>query len=400
MLSINTNYSAAIALQNLTTTNKQLEEVQNRINTGLKVASAKDNGAVFAIAEQQKTRISSIAAVNDVIDRAASTIDVALAAGQKIGDLLKEMKQRAISAQAGDLTADQRAAIQADYDQLVAGINQIANAGQFNNMNLVAAGGLDLEVLVSDLPRAGVQIVAAGVPGVVPALNSELGATFGFDGTETVTFQLDGANVGVAVTIDATMTVQEYLEEITTATAGRVSASYNSSTGVLTYWASEGDLVDNPLTIVAANIAGDEATFLGTAVANTSASLAPLTTTVSNLDFTVGGAGALSLVSNSTSALATAAAAAAVSGNIDTALTEMNRQLASLGSQTRALGIQQEFLKALSDTVEKGIGTLVDADLAKESARLQALQIKQQLGAQALSIANQSPSIILNLFRS
>ena len=64
------------------------------------------------------------------------------------------------------------------------------------------------------------------------------------------------------------------------------------------------------------------------------------------------------------------------------------------------IDIQNDFLGSLSDVIEQGIGNLVDADLAKESARLQSLQIKQQLGAQALSIANQSPQVILSLFRS
>ena len=84
---------------------------------------------------------------------------------------------------------------------------------------------------------------------------------------------------------------------------------------------------------------------------------------------------------------------------IDTAITQLNDKLAKLGSQAKALDIQKDFLSKLSDTIESGIGNLVDADLAKDSAKLQSLQIKQQLGAQALSIANQSPQVILSLFR-
>ena len=79
MLSVNSNYGASIALQSLSSTNKELGEVQNRISTGLKVSSARDNGAVYAIAEGQRSRVSSVAAVKDGIDRASSTVDVALA---------------------------------------------------------------------------------------------------------------------------------------------------------------------------------------------------------------------------------------------------------------------------------------------------------------------------------
>ena len=91
---------------------------------------------------------------------------------------------------------------------------------------------------------------------------------------------------------------------------------------------------------------------------------------------------------------------ATTAANARTAITDLNVTLASLGSQATALDAQQDFLAKLSDEIENGIGNLVDADLAKETAKLQSLQIKQQLGAQALSIANQAPQVILSLFRS
>ncbi|MEQ1783078.1 MAG: flagellin, partial [Hyphomonadaceae bacterium] len=84
---------------------------------------------------------------------------------------------------------------------------------------------------------------------------------------------------------------------------------------------------------------------------------------------------------------------------LEQAITDLNVGLASIGSQATALDAQQDFLSKLSDEIENGIGNLVDADLAKESAKLQSLQIKQQLGAQALSIANQAPQVILSLFK-
>jgi flagellin len=70
-----------------------------------------------------------------------------------------------------------------------------------------------------------------------------------------------------------------------------------------------------------------------------------------------------------------------------------------LGTGSKKLSIHKDFIGKLSDELTKGIGNLVDADLAKESAKLQSLQTKQQLGIQALSIANQAPQAILSLFR-
>ncbi|MGQ0533308.1 MAG: flagellin, partial [Caulobacteraceae bacterium] len=120
---------------------------------------------------------------------------------------------------------------------------------------------------------------------------------------------------------------------------------------------------------------------------------------VSGFDFRLGTAGqALALLTSSLD-ISTAAGGATASNAIDDALTNLNKDLASLGAQARALEVQKTFLGKLSDSIEAGIGNLVDADLAKESARLQALQVKQQLGAQALSIANSAPSIVLSFFR-
>jgi flagellin len=78
---------------------------------------------------------------------------------------------------------------------------------------------------------------------------------------------------------------------------------------------------------------------------------------------------------------------------------DLSGKLSDLGSAARKIDAQQTFTSKLEDTIEGGIGNLVDADLAKESAKLQALQVKQQLGVQALSIANQAPQTITSLFR-
>ncbi len=92
--------------------------------------------------------------------------------------------------------------------------------------------------------------------------------------------------------------------------------------------------------------------------------------------------------------------AAAALTVIDTALATVNSSLATLGSQAKQIETHNTFVTKLMDSLETGIGKLVDADLAKESARLQALQVQQQLGAQSLGIANQAPQIILSLFRT
>ena len=98
MISVNTNSGAMIALQYLNKTNSQLMTTQNAINTGLSVSSAKDNGAVFAIAQNMRGDVASYTSVQDSLGRGVSSVDVALSAGQSISDLLIEMKQKALSA--------------------------------------------------------------------------------------------------------------------------------------------------------------------------------------------------------------------------------------------------------------------------------------------------------------
>ena len=98
-------------------------------------------------------------------------------------------------------------------------------------------------------------------------------------------------------------------------------------------------------------------------------------------------------------ATGTATRATALVATVDTATSAFNARLATLGSHSKSLERQLTFTSKMQDALESGIGNLVDADLAKESARLTALQTKQQLGVQALGIANQSGSILLSLFR-
>src|SRR6185436_2930649 len=95
----------------------------------------------------------------------------------------------------------------------------------------------------------------------------------------------------------------------------------------------------------------------------------------------------------------TVAIATTILARLDTSIANVNQALGNLGSQAKQIDGHLNFISKLTDVLESGVGNLVDADLAKESARLQALQVQQQLGAQALSIANQAPQIVLQLFR-
>jgi flagellin len=292
--SINTNGGALVALQTLNATNKALETTQNRVNTGLKVSSAKDNGAIFAIATSQRAEMGAQDAVRQSLQRGQSIVDVALAAGDTVTSALKELKSLAV-------------AIQDDAGDGATGFSE-------NGKKLVA----DFEAVVKEVHSA------------------LAGAKF------------DGVNL---------------FDAIAAGTAG-VSVTTNTSGGKFFL---KGDATGSA------------------AVPATSAGLV------------FGGASAAGVWT--TTANDTAKKGAYTAANVDTAINSFASTLADLGTKSKSLDRQMTFVNKLQDSLETGIGNLVDADLAKESARLTALQTKQQLGVQALSIANSSSSILLGLFR-
>jgi flagellin len=273
-LSVNTNVGAMIALQYLNKTTSELTATQNHINSGLKIATAKDNGAVFAIAQNMRGDVSAFHAVSDSINRAVSALDVAMSAGQAVSDLLVEMKGKAVAAADASLDTASRNALNEDFQALRDQVTSILENATFNGVNLVDGTSTSLTALVSA------------------------------DGGSTIT--VDGEDMSLG-------------SSIVTISSGATLTS-----------------------------AGTASTMIGT---------------------------------------------------INTSLENVNAALARLGSSSKQLSIQHEFIGKLIDTLNAGIGNLVDADLAVESARLQSLQVKQQLGVQALSIANSAPAIALSLFR-
>ncbi|MCA3698107.1 flagellin [Aquidulcibacter sp.] len=274
MLSVNTNNGAMVALQTLNKTNSDLDKTQNAISTGLKVATAKDNGAIWAIANKMRSDVGAYDRVRESTDRAASILDTGIAAGESIMELLNEMKGKALAGSQAGLSASAQAALAADFAQLRDQITSIGANASFDGANMIAA-----------------------TPNNAVALGDSAGGN--------------------------TITV----------------------TGV---------------------------------------SLALASTTI-----TVTGTSALDTAANATTAL----------GLVNASITNLGTQLATWGAGAKRLEVHKTFIGKLQDALNNGIGAIADADLAKESAKLQALQTKSQLGIQALSIANSSSQSALSLFR-
>jgi len=140
VMSVNTNTGAQVALQNLNATNASLATVQNRINTGKSVASAKDNGAIWAIAQGQRADIGALSAVKQSLDRGIAAVDVALAAGETVSDLLLQLKEKALAATDASLKTSARAALNEDFKALRDQIATVTGNAEFNGVNLLKTG--------------------------------------------------------------------------------------------------------------------------------------------------------------------------------------------------------------------------------------------------------------------
>jgi flagellin len=273
MISVNTNPDAMTALEYLNQTEGSLSLTENAVSTGMTVATAKDNGAIYAIAQNMRGDVAGYAAVTQSLENGSSTIDVALSAGQSISDLLIQMKQQALAASDTSMNTSSRQALNDNFQALLQQITTVVQNAQFNGTNLINGSTNNIEVLASA------------------------------DGQHRITVAAENMSLsGPLVTISA---------------AGSIS---------------------------------------------------------------------------------TQSAASAMVNTIETSLTNVDSALATLGSGSAKFSIQATFVQDLSDTLTTGIGNLVDANMAVESAQLTALQTKQQLGVQALSIANQAPQIALSLF--
>ena len=399
MSSILTNNSAMVALESLRNINRNLASVQAEISTGKKIASAKDNAAIWAISTVMTTDVESFKTIRDSLDLASSTVGVARSAAEKVTGLLQDMKSLIIAAQ----EASGRPKIQADITELRAQISGIVNAAQFNGQNLLKGGGA-ISVL-SSLDRGSNQTVTAAS---IAINRQDLQATVGVAGTVAITagaagFALAGAT---AITSGNCSTVTLTAGAITTGTTFQIDIGTDTIEYISRANDSLNDVSRNLKSLIEARgIAGVSVTT--TPVADPAATNSVLTIT-NNSGGTLalassaltggtagGGLAALAALNVETSDASAASALTAIEGLLTVAV----NAAAALGSSQKRIENQGDFMNTLVDSITSGVGSLTDADMEAASAMLQALQVQQQLGTQALSIANQGSQSLLTLFR-
>lgn len=426
MSSILTNNSAMVALQTLRTINTNMSKTQNEISTGKSISSARDNSAVWAISKTMESDVSGFKAISDSLSLGSSTIAVARSASEQITDLLGEMKQKIVAAQEDNMDRDK---LQTDITALRSQISSIVGAAQFNGLNLLSnrQGGATVAQIVGNT-GAGAGIKGSGSVNVLSSLDrasggavtasnisvrkADLGtqASTAGSGTDLAAAAFTGAG---AIANGATVTMTVAGDTATAARNGNaVLAGDGYTIGGLTgitnavrYVARDGDTVTDiarglverlNFEAKAANVSISATLGSNGAVNITNNTGAGITTTATlNTGGTAGGGLSILADVNVSTKQGAAAALSAIEGLTQTAV----RAGADFGSAQGRLEIQSKYVSSLMDSLKSGIGSLVDANMEEASARLQALQVQQQLGIQALSIANQAPQNILSLFR-
>ncbi len=387
MSSILTNKSAMVALQTLKSINANLGQVQGEIATGKSISSAKDNSAVWAISDSLALGKSSVA--------------VGQNAAETVADLLTDIKGKIVAAQESNVDRDK---INADVTALKEQIESVVGAAQFNGLSLVD-GGANVEVLSSLNRDAAGDVSSSNITVATQDLATggysakDVFATGGGGETangDAFSFSLDNGGVADALTI-AVGTAFEAGDKVAVRVGDQV-ASYTLTQSDVDATTTD-DLVAVGLknAIDSLGIDGLEIDYdSGTPaeLAFTNNGTQDVAVTGQFTDAGSGGLGALSTIDVSASG-DHLAALGAIEGLIDTAIDAA----ASLGSSAGRLETQSDFISKLTDSFTSGIGSLVDADMEEASANLQALQVQQQLGVQALSITNQAPQSILSLFR-
>jgi flagellin len=275
MTTIHTNPGALVAQQTLRNITTSLDKVSKQIQTGYKVADAKDDASTFAVAQGLRANVGSLGAVQQSLSGAVGLAEVGLAGATAVSNLFSDIKAKLTQLADGSITATQRTTYSTDLKDLAQQAKDLISQAKFNGTNLL-------------------------------------------NNTTAVNFIADTVGTQIGVT-----GVQVFTS----------ASTFNASIG------------------------------------------ASVTATL-----------ARTLLNSS-------------SNTLDLLIAATNNALSGIAGDLRAIESQNSFVKSISDATEKGLGALVDADLAKASSRLQSLQAQQQLSTQAITIANQAPSVLLALFR-
>ncbi|AXK81736.1 flagellin [Pseudolabrys taiwanensis] len=413
MSSLMTNSSAMTALQTLRTVSSNLATTQNRISTGYRVATASDNSAYWSIATTMRSDNEALSAVSDALGLGAATVDTMYTAlTSVVGDSkggLTALKAKLVAAREPGVDRNK---IQAEIGAILDDLKNTADLAVFNGENWLAVdssstGYNATKSVVSSFSRVAgnvtintIDVDVNGIKlydktGVVGA--STTGATTGtFDSTTAGAITIDVTDTaGTTTTTTINYAIGATLDDINKSIkAAGIEGLSAATDGDQLYFANRSENTID----VDATAAGLTAVNLAAGTASDKAILdkdydyfdgtAFQTISIDTID--------ISKLTDSAADLKVLEQYAEI---VDKALGDVTQSSADLGATKTRIDSNSNFVKSLRDAIDRGVGQLVDADMNAESTRLQALQVQQQLGIQALSIANSSSQSILSLFQ-
>ncbi|SCY04884.1 flagellin [Microvirga guangxiensis] len=401
MSSINTNLSAMTALQALKATQTAMNKNQGQISTGLRVGEASHNASYWSIATAMKSDKGALGAVKDSIGQSKAMINTFTSAMDKSLTYLNKMKEGLVAASQPGADLEK---IQTEFKANIAGMKSAAGSASFNGQNWLE-GDASLVNLVSSYD----------------GVNNKVG-TLGIDTSKSVLFKDASAGtgglLGDVASIDITGVKPDPFTQVTAAVAGTTAAPAGTAhvIGLAITDFEDGNTIQFQV--------GDgsvrQFTFEGIEGADNAAKLADLKTKfdafltsagitdvtaaldagtpATKLQLTVANADEVKAGTKVAASFTVGKTAQALK-TIDEAIARVTEGSAMLGANKALLETQEEFIGVLSDSLTAGVSSFVDADMNEASTRNQALQTQQQLGVQALSMANQNSQMILRLFQ-
>ncbi|MGC3965080.1 MAG: flagellin [Rhodocyclaceae bacterium] len=382
-MTINTNVASLNAQRNLTTSQSSLSTSLQRLSSGLRINSAKDDAAGLAISERMTTQVRGL---TQAIRNANDGVSLAQTAEGALGEIsndLQRIRELAVQASNGTNTQSDRDALDAEVKQLQAEIQRVAEQTSFNGNKLLDGSftGVQFQIGANAGETIGISTImnaqTAALGGTLTRFTSTIDATSltGYaTGIAAGDLTINGVDVGK---VDPAANAQERAAQITEAinrvssTTG-VGASYDKTTGQITLSSSAAIDVGG---------AANNATITGWA---NSATTGTSTTTTGIASLTV---------SSFTNAQMTIS-------QIDNALKDISEARANLGAIQNRFTSTVANLQTTTENLSAARGRITDADFASETANLSRAQILQQAGTAMLAQANALPQQVLKLLQS
>jgi flagellin len=382
---INTNLVSLNAQRNLSMSQASLATSMQRLSSGLRVNSAKDDAAGLAIAERMNTQVRGLNVAARNANDGISLAQTAEGALGKVGDMLQRMRELAVqSANATNSTTD-RAALQAEVDQLKSEIQRVATTTKFNNTALLDGTftaqnfqvGANAGETIALANIANTQLAGLGTLTPPPTYTQTTASAVGAFATGIVAgaLTIDGVSIVTAATADAPTQATALKAAFDAAKAGSGAAALAN----VTMAANGAITTTNPTLTIGGTMAGVSGITAGT----TAGTATPGTQQTGIANLTV----------------ATAADAGSAMTAIDSALTAVNTARGTLGAVQSRFENAIASIQVTSENLSAARGRIMDADFAAETANMSRANILQQAGTAMVAQANQLPQLVLTLLK-